>query len=68
MSSVRLTQELYFTTSTVVDWMDVFTRPVYKHIIVESLRYCQQHKGLDIYGGLMTRKSLNLSSGRTATM
>ena len=69
MSSVRLTKELYFTTSTVVDWMDVFTRPVYKHIIVESLRYCQQHKGLDIYGGvLMTRKSLNLSSGRTATM
>ena len=69
MSSVRLTKELYFTTSTVVDWMDVFTRPVYKHIIVESLRYCQQHKSLDIYAWvLMTRKSLNLSSGRTGIM
>ena len=26
MSSTLLTQELYFTTSTVIDWMDVFTR------------------------------------------
>ena len=24
---MRLTKELYFLTSTVVDWVDVFTRP-----------------------------------------
>ncbi|WP_421827154.1 hypothetical protein [Larkinella sp.] len=39
----------YFLTLTVVDWVDVFTRPVYKDIIVDSLRYCQQHKGLELY-------------------
>ena len=49
MSSTLLTQELYFTTSTVIDWMDVFTRPLYKHIILESLEYCQANKGLDLY-------------------
>ena len=63
MSSVRLTQELYFTTSTVVDWMDVFTRPVYKHIIVESLRYCQQHKGLDIYAWVLMTNHLHMIIG-----
>ena len=49
MAQLGLTKELYFTTSTVIDWMDVFTRPAYKQIIVESLKYCQQQKGLEIY-------------------
>ncbi len=30
---------LYFLTLTVVDWVDMFTCPVYKHIIVNSLKY-----------------------------
>ena len=34
---------------TVVDWVDLFTRASYKEVIVESLRYCQQHKGLELY-------------------
>ena len=33
----RVTKEIYFITSTVVDWVDVFTRPVYNHVIIESL-------------------------------
>jgi putative transposase len=45
----RITGEVYFVTDTVVDWVDIFTRPVYKHIIVDSLKYCQQHKGLIVY-------------------
>jgi len=36
MATLGLTRELYFITSTVVDWIDVFTRPVYKQAIVES--------------------------------
>ena len=27
----RVLDELYFVTSTVVDWIDIFTRPKYKH-------------------------------------
>ena len=40
----RVTKEMYFITSTVVDWVDVFTRPVYKHVIIESLEYCQKER------------------------
>ena len=49
MPAIQFTKELYFIATTVIDWMDVFTRPVYKQIVVESLRYCQQKKGLDLY-------------------
>ena len=51
----RITGEVYFVTDTVVDWVDIFTRPVYRHIIIESLQYCQKEKGLIIYAwGFMT--------------
>ena len=45
--------EVYFITITVVDWMDVFTRPSYKHAMVDSLDYCQKHKGLTIYAWVL---------------
>lgn len=63
MSSTLLTQELYFTTSTVIDWMDVFTRPLYKHIILESLEYCQANKGLDLYAWVLMTNHLHLIVG-----
>lgn len=37
---------VYFITCTVVGWVDLFTRPCYKDIIINSLRYCINHKGL----------------------
>ena len=33
--------EVYFITTTVVNWIDIFTRPKYKHIVLESLDYCR---------------------------
>lgn len=63
MSTIALTQELYFTTSTVVDWLDVFTRPIYKHIILDSLVYCQEHKGLDIYAWVLMSNHLHMIVG-----
>nr|WP_242923049.1 transposase [Pontibacter liquoris] len=45
---------------TVVDWVDVFTRPVYKHIIVEALRFCQEHKGLKLYAWCLMSNHLHL--------
>ena len=40
---------IYFTTTTTVGWVDVFTRPGLKTIIIDSLRYCQREKGLRIH-------------------
>jgi len=41
---------IYFVTFSVVNWIDVFVRQRYKDIIVESLKYCQENKGLEIFG------------------
>lgn len=60
MSNGFLTQELYFTTTTVVDWIDVFTRPIYKQIILDSLTYCQKEKGLDIYAWVLMSNHLHM--------
>ena len=51
---------LYFLTLTVVDWVDIFTRPVYKHIIVDALKYCQAQKGLVLYAWCLMTNHLHL--------
>ena len=38
----------YFITMSTVGWVDVFTRPELKHVIIDSLKYCQKEKGLVI--------------------
>ena len=39
----------YFLTMTVVNWVDVFTRKNHCDAIIESLKYCQKEKGLQIF-------------------
>jgi len=39
---------LHFLTFTFVDWIDVFTRRIYRDIDLDSFRYCQDHKGLKV--------------------
>lgn len=51
---------LFFITTTVVDWVDVFTRDEYKRIIVESLDYCRRNKGLNIHGWVLMTNHLHL--------
>ena len=41
---------LYFLTFTIVDWVDVFTRKVYRDIVIDSLRFCIAEKELEVYG------------------
>jgi REP element-mobilizing transposase RayT len=40
--------ELHYVTFQVVRWIDIFTRQIYRDIVMDSLRFCQQHKGLEI--------------------
>jgi len=54
---------LYFLTLTVLDWVDVFTRPVYRHILIDSLEYCQLHKGLELYAWCLMSNHLHLIAG-----
>ncbi|MEM1258655.1 MAG: transposase [Bacteroidota bacterium] len=39
---------LYFVSFAVVGWLDVFTRNEYKDILLESLSFCQNKKGMEI--------------------
>src|ERR1035441_4472191 len=50
----------YFLTSTVVDWIDVFTRKNHKLAIIESLKHCQENKGLNIFAWCLMPSHLHL--------
>lgn len=39
----------YFVSFATINWIDVFTRPVYRHILVDSINYCIKNKGLIVY-------------------
>jgi REP element-mobilizing transposase RayT len=42
--------ETYFTTFTVVDWVDIFSRKPYRDILLDSLSFCRKEKGLKVFG------------------
>ena len=53
-------QKAYFVTLTIVDWIDVFTRKNIKVLVVDSLKYCQRFKGLEIYGWCLMSGHLHM--------
>jgi REP element-mobilizing transposase RayT len=57
---IRDQEEIHFITATVVQWIDVFSRQMYSDIIVESLKYCQEHKGLKIYAWCIMSNHIHL--------
>ena len=55
----------YFMTLTVVDWIDVFTRLNHKMLIIDSLKYCQREKGLNIFAWCLMPSHLHLIANTT---
>jgi REP element-mobilizing transposase RayT len=51
---------IYFVTTTVVGWIDLFTRSELKHVIIDSLQYCQKQKGLIIHAWCIMPSHLHL--------
>ena len=50
---------VYFTTSTVVGWSDIFTREIYKSILLDSIRHCQLNQGLKIHAWVLMTNHLH---------
>ena len=50
----------YFLTFTVVDWIDVFTRKEYKFVVTDSLNYCINNKGLEVFACCLMSNHLHL--------
>ncbi len=51
---------IYFVTSTVVHWIDLFTRKEFKHIIIDALKYCQENKGLVVHAWCLMPSHLHM--------
>nr|WP_262918364.1 transposase [Mucilaginibacter straminoryzae] len=56
----RKPEEIYFVTFTIIDWIDIFTRPLYKQIIIDSLDFCCKNKGLNLYAFCLMSNHLHL--------
>jgi putative transposase len=46
---IRNQEAIHYCTFSIVYWIDIFSRFIYRDIIIESLAYCQKEKGLVIY-------------------
>ncbi|MEN0006457.1 MAG: transposase [Bacteroidota bacterium] len=62
MSALRIHKpyEAYFMTFTTVGWVDIFSRKACKDILLESLAYCQEHKGLIVYAYVIMSNHVHL--------
>ena len=47
--AIRNNESLYFVTFTIVYWLDVFIRDLYRDILYDSIAYCQANKGLNVH-------------------
>lgn len=50
----------HFLTFSVVDWVDVFTRQVYRDSIIDSLKHCTKERELAIYAYVIMSNHIHL--------
>lgn len=53
----------YFVSFAIIEWVDVFVRPNYVEILLDSLRYCQKNKGLVLYAWCVMPSHIHLIMG-----
>jgi REP element-mobilizing transposase RayT len=51
---------MHYLTFQVVEWIDVFTRLAYRDIAINSLRFCQQNKGLQVFGYVIMSNHIHI--------
>jgi putative transposase len=64
MPPLRINSEnenaLHFLTITVIEWIDIFTKPIYFDIIIDSLKFCRENKGLKLFEFVILTNHLHL--------
>ncbi|MGE0076376.1 MAG: transposase [Bacteroidales bacterium] len=50
----------YFITITLVEWQKLFQIPLYAEIVIDSIRYCQNNKGLELFGYVIMPSHIHL--------
>ena len=51
---------IYFVSFATVNWIDVFTRRIYKDILIESINYCIENKGLEVYAWVIMSNHVHM--------
>ena len=51
---------VHYVTFTVHQWADVFTRDIYIHELLNSLRYCQSQKGLEVFAWVIMTNHMHM--------
>ena len=46
-------EKAHFITSTIVEWLPVFTTPACCDILVASIEHCRLHKELKVFGWVL---------------
>jgi REP element-mobilizing transposase RayT len=57
---IRNQEAVHFITLTVINWIDLFSRPQLRDIIIKNLDYCQKEKGLIVYAYVIMTNHLHL--------
>jgi len=64
MPTLRINQEdenlIHFITITTVEWIDIFTKPEYNKIIIDSLKFCRKNKELLLYEYVIMSNHIHL--------
>ncbi|MEI6556013.1 MAG: transposase [Paludibacter sp.] len=53
-------EALHYATFQVVNWVDLFSRQIYRDIVIDSLRFCQANKGLEIYAFVIMSNHIHI--------
>jgi REP element-mobilizing transposase RayT len=53
-------QGLYYLTFQIVDWVDIFSRKVYRDIAIDSFNFCIKNKGLKLYAYVIMSNHIHL--------
>jgi len=61
-SRYKITEKegIYFVTSTIVEWIPVFSSKEYFEILIETLKYCRANKNLKLYAYVIMENHFHL--------
>jgi len=57
---IRNQAAIHFITFAVTEWIDVFSRKLYRDIVLDSIRHCQAEKGLLLHAWCIMSNHLHL--------
>jgi len=57
---IRNQAAIHFVIFSVVEWVDVFSRKMYRDIVLDSIKFCQENKGLLLHCWCIMSNHLHL--------